>query len=181
MPTSGVKLRNRILAVGEASCLVELSQISTLKITCGRRTNVSRELTSAESPASMKKSVAKGSRREGEGAKRRATASASKHCASSICLFFMLTGIIKIKDRNGCAVVVLVHSGSTRNSRRVILSSDLHSVSVLMAQMETDPPDITKSCEERNRLSLEIEALDIVINRCTELVNFLDTDDITTR
>ncbi|GFT46567.1 hypothetical protein TNCV_3184241 [Trichonephila clavipes] len=30
-----------------------------------------------------------------------------------------------------------------------------------MAQMETDPPDITNSCEERNRLSLEIEALDI--------------------
>ncbi|GFY06521.1 uncharacterized protein TNCV_3523771 [Trichonephila clavipes] len=28
-----------------------------------------------------------------------------------------------------------------------------------------------------NRLSLEIEALDIVINRCTELVNFPDTDD----
>ncbi|GFT67139.1 hypothetical protein TNCV_782941 [Trichonephila clavipes] len=46
-----------------------------------------------------------------------------------------------------------------------------------MAQMETDPPDITNGCEERNRLSLEIEALDIVINRCTELVNFLDTDD----
>ncbi|GFX18932.1 hypothetical protein TNCV_322371 [Trichonephila clavipes] len=56
-------------------------------------------------------------------------------------------------------------------SRRV-LSSDLHSISVLMAQMETDPPDITNSCEERNRLSLEIEALDIVINRCTERVNF---------
>ncbi|GFV19562.1 integrase catalytic domain-containing protein [Trichonephila clavipes] len=62
-------------------------------------------------------------------------------------------------------------------SRRVLLSSDLHSISVLMAQMETDPPDITNSCEERNRLSLEIEALDIVINRCTELVNFPDTDD----
>ncbi|GFT29241.1 uncharacterized protein TNCV_3588291 [Trichonephila clavipes] len=46
-----------------------------------------------------------------------------------------------------------------------------------MTQMETDPPDITNSCEERNRLSLEIEALDIVINRCTELVNFPDTDD----
>ncbi|GFY18550.1 uncharacterized protein TNCV_2397751 [Trichonephila clavipes] len=46
-----------------------------------------------------------------------------------------------------------------------------------MAQMETDPPDITNSCEERNRLSVEIEALDIVINRCTELVNFPDTDD----
>ncbi|GFX72277.1 hypothetical protein TNCV_4551991 [Trichonephila clavipes] len=46
-----------------------------------------------------------------------------------------------------------------------------------MAQMETDPPDITNSCEERNRLSLEIEALDIVINRCTELVNFPDTND----
>ncbi|GFY07579.1 uncharacterized protein TNCV_3650861 [Trichonephila clavipes] len=46
-----------------------------------------------------------------------------------------------------------------------------------MEPMETDPPDITKSCEERNRLSLEIEALDIVINRCTELVNFPDTDD----
>ncbi|GFW09836.1 uncharacterized protein TNCV_4251651 [Trichonephila clavipes] len=46
-----------------------------------------------------------------------------------------------------------------------------------MAQMETDPPDITNSCEEKNRLSLEIEALDIVINRCTELVNFPDTDD----
>ncbi|GFW71538.1 hypothetical protein TNCV_2309731 [Trichonephila clavipes] len=46
-----------------------------------------------------------------------------------------------------------------------------------MAQMETDPSDITNSCEERNRLSLEIEALDIVINRCTELVNFPDTDD----
>ncbi|GFX02073.1 uncharacterized protein TNCV_1749581 [Trichonephila clavipes] len=46
-----------------------------------------------------------------------------------------------------------------------------------MAQMETDPPNITNSCEERNRLSLEIEALDIVINRCTELVNFPDTDD----
>ncbi|GFY06428.1 uncharacterized protein TNCV_3652151 [Trichonephila clavipes] len=46
-----------------------------------------------------------------------------------------------------------------------------------MAQMETDPPDITNSCEERNRLSLEIEALDIVINRSTELVNFPDTDD----
>ncbi|GFV77151.1 uncharacterized protein TNCV_1771631 [Trichonephila clavipes] len=46
-----------------------------------------------------------------------------------------------------------------------------------MAQMETDPPDITNNCEERNRLSLEIEALDIVINRCTELVNFPDTDD----
>ncbi|GFT16733.1 nucleic-acid-binding protein from transposon X-element [Trichonephila clavipes] len=45
-----------------------------------------------------------------------------------------------------------------------------------MAQMETDPPDITNSCEERNRLSLEIEALDIVINLCTELVNFPDTD-----
>ncbi|GFV07031.1 uncharacterized protein TNCV_2664101 [Trichonephila clavipes] len=46
-----------------------------------------------------------------------------------------------------------------------------------MAQMETDPPDITNSCEERNRHSLEIKALDIVINRCTELVNFPDTDD----
>ncbi|GFU18435.1 uncharacterized protein TNCV_1981111 [Trichonephila clavipes] len=46
-----------------------------------------------------------------------------------------------------------------------------------MAQMETDLPDITNSCEEKNRLSLEIEALDIVINRCTELVNFPDTDD----
>ncbi|GFW88428.1 nucleic-acid-binding protein from transposon X-element [Trichonephila clavipes] len=46
-----------------------------------------------------------------------------------------------------------------------------------MAQMETDPPDITNSCEERNRLLLEIEALDIVINRCTELVNFPDADD----
>ncbi|GFT19724.1 uncharacterized protein TNCV_1594431 [Trichonephila clavipes] len=43
--------------------------------------------------------------------------------------------------------------------------------------METDPPDITNSCEERNRLSLEIEARDKVINRCTELVNFPDTDD----
>ncbi|GFV40382.1 hypothetical protein TNCV_3615521 [Trichonephila clavipes] len=43
--------------------------------------------------------------------------------------------------------------------------------------METDPPDITNSCEERNRLSREIEALDIVINRYTELVNFPDTDD----
>ncbi|GFV36748.1 hypothetical protein TNCV_2649911 [Trichonephila clavipes] len=62
-------------------------------------------------------------------------------------------------------------------SRRVLLSSDLHSISVLKAQMETDTPDITNSCEERNRLSLEIEALDIVINRCTELVNFPDTDD----
>ncbi|GFV69104.1 HTH_Tnp_Tc3_2 domain-containing protein [Trichonephila clavipes] len=62
-------------------------------------------------------------------------------------------------------------------SRRVLLSSDLHSISVLMAQMETDPPDITNSCKERNRLSLEIKALDIVINRCTELVNFPDTDD----
>ncbi|GFU48553.1 hypothetical protein TNCV_1439291 [Trichonephila clavipes] len=62
-------------------------------------------------------------------------------------------------------------------SRRVLLSYDLHSISVLMAQMETDPPDITNSCEERNRLSLEIEALDIVINHCTELVNFPDTDD----
>ncbi|GFW09344.1 uncharacterized protein TNCV_2066031 [Trichonephila clavipes] len=62
-------------------------------------------------------------------------------------------------------------------SRRVLLSSDLHSISVLMAQMETDTPDITNSYEERNRLSLEIEALDIVINRCTELVNFPDTDD----
>ncbi|GFW00808.1 hypothetical protein TNCV_1760461 [Trichonephila clavipes] len=62
-------------------------------------------------------------------------------------------------------------------SRRVLLSPDLHSISVLMAQMETDPPDITNSWEERNRLSLEIEALDIVINRCTELVNFPDTDD----
>ncbi|GFU94188.1 hypothetical protein TNCV_4162661 [Trichonephila clavipes] len=57
-------------------------------------------------------------------------------------------------------------------SRRVLLRSDLHSISVLMEQMETDPPDITNSCEERNRLSLEIEALDIVFNRCTELVNF---------
>ncbi|GFV48790.1 HTH_Tnp_Tc3_2 domain-containing protein [Trichonephila clavipes] len=65
----------------------------------------------------------------------------------------------------------------SNQSRRVLLSSDLHSISVLMAQMETDPPDITNSCEERNRLSLEIEALDIVINRCTELVNFPDTDD----
>ncbi|GFW03542.1 uncharacterized protein TNCV_3020541 [Trichonephila clavipes] len=46
-----------------------------------------------------------------------------------------------------------------------------------MAQMETDSPDITNSCEVRNRHSLEIEALDIVINRCTELVNFLDTED----
>ncbi|GFX50453.1 uncharacterized protein TNCV_770251 [Trichonephila clavipes] len=46
-----------------------------------------------------------------------------------------------------------------------------------MAQMETNPPDITNSCEERNRLSLEIKALDIVINLCTELVNFPDTDD----
>ncbi|GFW05813.1 hypothetical protein TNCV_602851 [Trichonephila clavipes] len=46
-------------------------------------------------------------------------------------------------------------------SRRALLSSDLHSISVLMAQMETDPPDITNSCEEGNRLSLEIEALDI--------------------
>ncbi|GFT12066.1 uncharacterized protein TNCV_726531 [Trichonephila clavipes] len=46
-----------------------------------------------------------------------------------------------------------------------------------MAQMVTNPPDITNSCEERNRLSLEIKALDIVINRCTELVNFPDTDD----
>ncbi|GFW80441.1 uncharacterized protein TNCV_2945731 [Trichonephila clavipes] len=46
-----------------------------------------------------------------------------------------------------------------------------------MAQMKTDPPDITNNCEERNRLWLEIEALDIVINRCTELVNFPDTDD----
>ncbi|GFU44785.1 uncharacterized protein TNCV_3150791 [Trichonephila clavipes] len=46
-----------------------------------------------------------------------------------------------------------------------------------MAQMETDPPDITNSCEERNTLSLEIEAFDIVINRCTELVNFPDTND----
>ncbi|GFX04138.1 hypothetical protein TNCV_3972871 [Trichonephila clavipes] len=62
-------------------------------------------------------------------------------------------------------------------SRRVLLSSDLHSISILMAQMETDPPDITNSCEERNRLSLEIEALDIVINRCTELVKFPGTDD----
>ncbi|GFV84989.1 hypothetical protein TNCV_838631 [Trichonephila clavipes] len=42
--------------------------------------------------------------------------------------------------------------------------------------METDPPDIN-SCEEKNRLSLEIEVLDIVINRCTELVSFPDTDD----
>ncbi|GFT60126.1 uncharacterized protein TNCV_1022751, partial [Trichonephila clavipes] len=62
-------------------------------------------------------------------------------------------------------------------SRRVLLSSDLHSISVLMAQMKTDPPDITSSCEDRNRLSVEIEALDIVINHCTELVNFPDTDD----
>ncbi|GFW80029.1 hypothetical protein TNCV_984381 [Trichonephila clavipes] len=62
-------------------------------------------------------------------------------------------------------------------SRRVLLSSNLHSISVLMAQMETDPPDITNSCEERNRFSLEIEALDIVINLCTELVNFPDTND----
>ncbi|GFV38995.1 uncharacterized protein TNCV_965611 [Trichonephila clavipes] len=46
-----------------------------------------------------------------------------------------------------------------------------------MAEMETDQPDITNSCEERNRLSLGIEALDIVINLCTELVNFPDTDD----
>ncbi|GFX00544.1 hypothetical protein TNCV_2235511 [Trichonephila clavipes] len=46
-----------------------------------------------------------------------------------------------------------------------------------MAQMVTDPPDITNSCEERNKLSLEIEALDIVINRCTEVVNFPDTDE----
>ncbi|GFY11459.1 hypothetical protein TNCV_3182971 [Trichonephila clavipes] len=62
-------------------------------------------------------------------------------------------------------------------SRRVLLSSDLHSISFLMAQMETCPPDITNSYEERNRLSLEIEGFDIVINRCTELVNFPDTDD----
>ncbi|GFT59617.1 uncharacterized protein TNCV_4964771 [Trichonephila clavipes] len=46
-----------------------------------------------------------------------------------------------------------------------------------MAQMETNPPDITNSCEERNTFSLEIEAFDIVINRCTELVNFPDTND----
>ncbi|GFX81602.1 uncharacterized protein TNCV_4179421 [Trichonephila clavipes] len=44
-----------------------------------------------------------------------------------------------------------------------------------MAQMETDPPDITNSCEERNKLSLEKESLDTVINRCTD--NFPDTDD----
>ncbi|GFV73338.1 uncharacterized protein TNCV_2898391 [Trichonephila clavipes] len=43
--------------------------------------------------------------------------------------------------------------------------------------MKTDPPDITNSCKERNRLSREIEALDLVINRCTELVNFPDTDN----
>ncbi|GFT10640.1 hypothetical protein TNCV_1943681 [Trichonephila clavipes] len=46
-----------------------------------------------------------------------------------------------------------------------------------MAQMETNPPHITNSCDERNSLSLEIVALDIVINRCTKLVNFPDTDD----
>ncbi|GFY04141.1 uncharacterized protein TNCV_1199191 [Trichonephila clavipes] len=43
--------------------------------------------------------------------------------------------------------------------------------------MKTESPDIINSCDERSRISLEIEALDIVINRCTELVNLPDTDD----
>ncbi|GFU18258.1 uncharacterized protein TNCV_1594201 [Trichonephila clavipes] len=46
-----------------------------------------------------------------------------------------------------------------------------------MSRMETESPDISNSCDERSRISPEIEGLDIIISRCTELVNLPDTDD----
>ncbi|GFV42828.1 hypothetical protein TNCV_3580781 [Trichonephila clavipes] len=46
-----------------------------------------------------------------------------------------------------------------------------------MPRMETESMDITNSYDERSRISPEIEGLDIIISRCTELVNLPDTDD----
>ncbi|GFX62747.1 uncharacterized protein LOC103524116 [Trichonephila clavipes] len=59
-------------------------------------------------------------------------------------------------------------------SRRVLLSSDLHSF-----DFRPDGTNGNRSTRyyEQLRRENQIEALDIVINRCTELVNFPDTDD----
>ncbi|GFY48956.1 hypothetical protein TNIN_416401 [Trichonephila inaurata madagascariensis] len=43
--------------------------------------------------------------------------------------------------------------------------------------MEIESPDNSTSCCEQCRISPEIEGLDIIISRCTELVNLPDTDD----
>ncbi|GFY46249.1 hypothetical protein TNIN_172351 [Trichonephila inaurata madagascariensis] len=40
--------------------------------------------------------------------------------------------------------------------------------------MEIEPPDTSTSCNERSSISPEIEGLDIIINRC---INLPDTDD----
>ncbi|GFS31814.1 hypothetical protein TNIN_157931 [Trichonephila inaurata madagascariensis] len=43
--------------------------------------------------------------------------------------------------------------------------------------MEIELPDTSTSCDERCRILREIEGLDIIISRCTELENLPDTDD----
>ncbi|GFX81299.1 hypothetical protein TNCV_2512881 [Trichonephila clavipes] len=53
--------------------------------------------------------------------------------------------------------------------------------SVKMSRMETESPDITNGCDERSRISPEIEGLDIIIRRCTELVNLPEIPTITKR
>lgn len=71
-----------------ASLLKELSPVPTLKTTCsnrGKRKNIARELTSAESLASARKRVANGSSNVGVGAKRRATKSAGNSNVSCLC------------------------------------------------------------------------------------------------
>ncbi|GFU18715.1 hypothetical protein TNCV_1352721 [Trichonephila clavipes] len=101
-----------------ASFLEGLSQNPTVKTTCGnhgRRKNIARELTIAEGLASTKKRVVKGNHREGIGAKHRATASASKHNASCICLVCGANIMRKIKNKNWCNVVIFVHPGSMRS------------------------------------------------------------------
>ncbi|GFV09180.1 SCAN domain-containing protein 3 [Trichonephila clavipes] len=72
------------------------------------------ELTSAEGLASAKKTVANEGDREGVGAKRRAIPYASKHVEPCICPI-CAANMKKIKNRNRCNVVSLVHPGSMRN------------------------------------------------------------------
>ncbi|GFW91821.1 hypothetical protein TNCV_3400811 [Trichonephila clavipes] len=80
----------------------------------GRHKNVARELLTSTEGAACNE-VANRGRKEDIGTKLRATASASKLNASCIYEKNKRMPMRKIKDRNGCNVVAVIHPGSTRN------------------------------------------------------------------
>ncbi|GFV06054.1 hypothetical protein TNCV_3143451 [Trichonephila clavipes] len=80
------------------------------------------------------------------------------------------------KERQSQPQIILDKENNASDIQNLI---DLFTKSfqILMSQMETESPDISNGCDERSRISPEIEGLDIIISRCTELVDLSDTDD----